>query len=705
MVVFHSFTPLFAQEVQEYRSAPNLTPEELTYIQNNPVIRVHVEKEWPPYNFIESNEVKGFSNDYIQLIAEKVGLKVEFVTGYTWNEFMPLLAEGKIDVMTNMVITEERQKFALFSEKPLFKVVQSLLSKRDGEQFETLNQLKGKNLAVVRGYYFEEILKKHYPEINLLLTNSTLDSIKQVEAEKADAALESHAVFHYYTSQYLLTDLVSKPVLDESIFSNVTEQYLGIRKDRPILKSILDKGMRAISEEELTQLSQDWYLIAQQDNFDFTPEELVYLKDKAKINICADPDWFSREAVKNGQEINIGIGGDFLNILQSTIGIPFILIKTKSWTESLQFLQERKCDILSLAISTPERREYANFTQPYLQFPLVLVNRNDERFIPDLTKITNQKVGVVQDFAFAKTLAEKYRKIQFVSIESTRDGLDKVQKKELFGVVDLLPTITYLVQKDYPSLKIAVSFDETWSLSIAVRNDHPLLLSIFEKALASIPEHTRQEIINKRMAVNYESGIDYTLVWRIIFIALILGLILSYRQSLLISYNKKLEHISSTDRLTGCFNRLKIEEFLDQQINLYNRYQQKFSIILYDIDYFKKVNDRYGHLAGDQVLIQSSQLIQSHLRKTDLLGRWGGEEFIIICPHTTVERAQTLAESLRQCLENYHFEGIGHKTASFGVMEYVNSQWSQNDLIKITDDALYQAKENGRNCVRIGQQT
>lgn len=207
------------------------------------------------------------------------------------------------------------------------------------------------------------------------------------------------------------------------------------------------------------------------------------------------------------------------------------------------------------------------------------------------------------------------------------------------------------------------------------------------------------------MAVNYESGIDYTLVWRIIFIALILGLILSYRQSLLISYNKKLEHISSTDRLTGCFNRLKIEEFLDQQINLYNRYQQKFSIILYDIDYFKKVNDRYGHLAGDQVLIQSSQLIQSHLRKTDLLGRWGGEEFIIICPHTTVERAQTLAESLRQCLENYHFEGIGHKTASFGVMEYVNSQWSQNDLIKITDDALYQAKENGRNCVRIGQQT
>ena len=204
----------------------------------------------------------------------------------------------------------------------------------------------------------------------------------------------------------------------------------------------------------MTQLSQDWYLIAQQDNFDFTPEELVYLKDKAKINICADPDWFSREAVKNDQEINIGIGGDFLNILQSKIGIPFILIKTKSWTESLQFLQERKCDILSLAISTPERREYANFTQPYLQFPLVLVNRNDERFIPDLTKITNQKVGVVQDFAFAKTLAEKYRKIQFVSIESTRDGLDKVQKKELFGVVDLLPTITYLVQKDYPSLKI-----------------------------------------------------------------------------------------------------------------------------------------------------------------------------------------------------------------------------------------------------------
>lgn len=206
--------------------------------------------------------------------------------------------------------------------------------------------------------------------------------------------------------------------------------------------------------------------------------------------------------------------------------------------------------------------------------------------------------------------------------------------------------------------------------------------------------------------MRYDVRADYSLAWRVVLIAfaiaLVVGAILIYRQNLLMSYNKKLEYISSVDRLTGCFNRLKIDEFIEQQINLNRRYKQNFSIILCDIDHFKKVNDQHGHLAGDKVLIETAELFKSNIRNTDLLGRWGGEEFMIICPHTTLNEAQILAESLRKNLEKHNFKGIGYKTGSFGVMEYLNSQWSQNDLIKITDDALYQAKVKGRNCAMSG---
>jgi polar amino acid transport system substrate-binding protein len=527
--------------------------------------------------------------------------------------------------------------------------------------------------------------------------------MKQVEAGKADATLEGYAILNYYLDRYFFGNLVSRPLTDESIFSKPAQQHLGIRKDRPILKSILDKAMAAVSEEELALLHQQWRLEIQNNNTtNFTKAEVEYLQDKGNIKFCVDPNWLPIEAIRDNQ--HIGIGADFMALFQQKLGIPFILIKTNTWSESLHSLQQRKCDILSLAVSTPQRQAYANFTQPYVQLPLVLVNRNSEPFIADITKIKNKKIGIIKDSAYEEYLPVKYPHMNFVSVSSLLEGFDKVQKGELFGMVNVTPTVSYLIQNEYPSLKIAGGFKETWNFSLGVRNDELKLLSIFEKAIASIDEITRQDIINQSFSVTYEKGIDYFIVKQMIMGFLIIGIILFllYREYLLTSYNKKLSYISSIDPLTGCFNRLKIEEFLQQQININHRYHHNFSLIFYDIDHFKKVNDEYGHLAGDKVLIETTNLFRANIRKTDLLGRWGGEEFMIICPCTTLKEAQILAESLRKRLENYHFEGIGYKTASFGVMEYVNSEWSQNDLIKITDDALYQAKEKGRNCVIRG---
>lgn len=215
--------PGLAQETGEplaqSGSTVELTPAEQAYIQANPVLRVHAESEWPPYNFVENGNVKGFSNEYIQLIAQKVGLEVEFVVGPTWDEFITLLAQKKIDVVTNMVITEDRNKFAIYSEEYVFDLVNSLLTRKSGEDYTDFEQLKGKNLAIVRGFFFEEILSKYYPDINLLLTNNTLDAMKQVEAGRADAALESHATFNYYIDRYFLTDLVSRPLIGNPHFS------------------------------------------------------------------------------------------------------------------------------------------------------------------------------------------------------------------------------------------------------------------------------------------------------------------------------------------------------------------------------------------------------------------------------------------------------------------------------------------------------
>ena len=159
-----------------------------------------------------------------------------------------------------------------------------------------------------------------------------------------------------------------------------------------------------------------------------------------------------------------------------------------------------------------------------------------------------------------------------------------------------------------------------------------------------------------------------------------------------------LEQISNTDRLTRLYNRNYIEsnysDILNESINSGNQ----FSILLFDIDRFKLVNDTYGHNVGDIVLETFGSIIKGFERKGDVSARWGGEEFIIICPNTSNDEAFQFAESLRKNIESHSFPEVGRCTTSIGVATN-NGNESQTDLILRADKALYKAKDSGRNIV------
>ena len=154
---------------------------------------------------------------------------------------------------------------------------------------------------------------------------------------------------------------------------------------------------------------------------------------------------------------------------------------------------------------------------------------------------------------------------------------------------------------------------------------------------------------------------------------------------------------SRTDALTKLNNRRKLDEVLAFEIKQSSRYQNPFAFILIDIDYFKTVNDTHGHLVGDRVLVELAELLQNCLRTTDIAGRWGGEEFIIILPQQKRLHAQQLAEKLRNTICSHRFTDANITiTASFGISEYLPGD-SAASLVKRADDALYEAKRFGRN--------
>jgi len=166
-------------------------------------------------------------------------------------------------------------------------------------------------------------------------------------------------------------------------------------------------------------------------------------------------------------------------------------------------------------------------------------------------------------------------------------------------------------------------------------------------------------------------------------------------------YHRRLEQLVTIDHLTGCLNRRTFELMLRYAINNTRRSAQPLSLLLCDIDYFKQINDQQGHAAGDAVLRQLGRLIRAALRQNDVIARWGGEEFLLLLPGTSLSDAVGVAEKLRQRIAAHDFRVAGRLqsiTVSVGVAQHDDGE-DANTLFDRADRALYQAKDNGRNRV------
>lgn len=158
---------------------------------------------------------------------------------------------------------------------------------------------------------------------------------------------------------------------------------------------------------------------------------------------------------------------------------------------------------------------------------------------------------------------------------------------------------------------------------------------------------------------------------------------------------------STTDALTQIANRMHFNLLFEHALHIAVREHSNLSLIFFDIDHFKRVNDTHGHLVGDDVLRHICYLVKKSLRKSDLIARWGGEEFIILLPNTSVDFASKVAENLREMIYNETFDVVGHLTCSFGVTQLVGNEIGDK-LLQRVDELLYCAKENGRNRITVG---
>ena len=448
------------------------------------------------------------------------------------------------------------------------------------------------------------------------------------------------------------------------------------------------------------------------ENSIFTTEESIYIKEKKQITMCIDPNWMPFEKIENGK--HIGMTSDFMKLFEKQIGIPIVMVPTKTWSQSIEFAKKRKCDIFSLAMKTKERKEYMAFTQPYVNAPLIIATRMNTLFITEAKDVVTKPLGITKEYAFIEILKEKYPNINLVEFESLTHGLDALREGKIFGYIDNLITTGYELQKSYyGELKIAGKFDDKWELGIGVRNDEPILVQIFDKAIKHLSYENNNKIINKWISIKYDKGFDYSLFWKIFLalsIAILFGIYRHFELKKLISIleekDRELKELSIKDSLSQLHNRRYFDEIFSAEFDRAKREKRSFILAMIDIDYFKKYNDAYGHQAGDEAIRQVSKVLTKYTQRAgDFSFRIGGEEFAIISQAYEKKEYIDYFKHICKSVEELKIEHSGNLkykcvTISIGVIEVIHyDNITINDLYRLTDEQLYHAKENGRNQV------
>jgi polar amino acid transport system substrate-binding protein len=440
---------------------------------------------------------------------------------------------------------------------------------------------------------------------------------------------------------------------------------------------------------------------AQSIEIQFTEAEKQFLQVKKSLSMCVGPSFMPYEDIADGK--HVGMIAEYMSIISNNIGIPFVLVVTQNWDETMQNARSRKCDIISFIMDTPDRRQFLNFSTHYIGEPLVIATLNDKPFVVDIGDIRDMKLGIVRGYAFVEILKNQIPGINIVEVNSIVDGLSELESGELYAYLDGLNVIGYNIQKlGSQNLKINGTLKNVIEVSIGSRNDIPIINDILNKGINTITELQRKNIENSWIKVKYEHRFDYTLIIQVSIVVILIFGFMIYHQNVLRKHNRLLEALSETDKLTNINNRLKLDRFLQYNVDLFVRYHEIFSIILIDIDHFKKFNDTFGHLIGDKVLAHVASLLKENCRKLDMIGRWGGEEFLMICPKTNLEKIGVLAEKLRSTVEKSRLQNVEGVTISLGIAQITVSD-NFNTIIGRADKALFLAKQNGRNRIEVNR--
>ena len=477
---------------------------------------------------------------------------------------------------------------------------------------------------------------------------------------------------------------IEKGILGEIDSKTIDEikrfySFLGLNKQNTIFDTnsiILSKMNILLNDNEIKYLENNHFTLLVEDN-----------------NI---PFSFKLTNKLTGMEV------DFWNLISQKLSKPLNIEET---------INDKMFNIFSNSIKTQfvygfEKKNKDGYllSEPLAQIPIVLATKNDKNFISDLSTLKNIKIGVVKSLEIIPTLQKEYPNIEFIEMETINDAILKLQQNKLFALIDNMYTISHKIDKNnLNSIKINTLLNHELNIYLQVEEKNKLFIPILNSAINRFSIEDKNTILNNYQFIFYPKNIDLLFIGKIIIPFILLLAIFIYFNFKLkkeITKRKEIEQqlseLANKDSLTNIFNRRKIEELCELELLRTKRYKSDLSIIFFDINSFKVINDTLGHHLGDEVLVKISNIIEKSIRSIDAIGRWGGDEFLIILPETNLSQCKNIVSHLEKQLNELEFSKTIKVTCSFGIATYEEND-TLDSLLKKADESMYQEKSHHKN--------
>jgi diguanylate cyclase (GGDEF)-like protein/PAS domain S-box-containing protein len=287
-------------------------------------------------------------------------------------------------------------------------------------------------------------------------------------------------------------------------------------------------------------------LLASAPAIELSEPEQQWLQAHPSIRLAVDIDWSPFEYVDDYSNY-VGMAAEYINLVGQRLGIRFDIEKEKPWSEVVDAVKNRELDMFSCVVATTQRREYADFTRPYLSFPMVIVTSDQVAYVNGIRDLKNETVAVVRGYATQDLLEKDHPELDLYLADNVADALEKLSHGKVYAYIGNIATVSDVIRREgLTNIKISGETPYSYELSMAVRNDWPEFTPILQKALDSITEQERDQIYRKWIKLRYEHGFDYQLLWEILaLVSLVIAVILFWNRRLLkeIARRKKAEKL------------------------------------------------------------------------------------------------------------------------------------------------------------------